>query len=91
MRSRALRGRRVCFSLAETSGSAQLLFTGGDLPLIEQAAAYAVFANLGVVHGVKTDTEQQLSPQLILNVFTPGDELVLLNCTSALESDADRE
>jgi membrane peptidoglycan carboxypeptidase len=68
-------------SLLSTPSSAQLLFTGGDVPLIEQAGAYAVFANLGVQYGVKS-SEDHLQPQVVLNVFAPGDELVLLDCTT---------
>ena len=67
-------------SLVSTTAPAQLLFAGGDLSLLEQASAYAVFANLGTQHGV-VDEEENLIPQIVLNVFASGNELIILDCT----------
>ena len=68
-------------SLQAITASSQLLFTGGDLPLTEQAAAYAVFANLGVQHGVVNAETLQMVPQLILAVQSPEGNQLPLNST----------
>ncbi len=56
-------------SLQDANASAQLLFQGGDVSVLEQAAAFAIFANLGIQQGVLETEEQIIVPQLILNVF----------------------
>lgn len=83
-------GETEVIRFAQTAGlpslaannTAQLLFTGSDLSLAEQAHAHGVFANLGIQYGVQIGEDSQPAPQVVLNVFAPGNELMLLNCTT---------